>query len=159
MCQAFLIFVQCFLWVVIQLCWKGSLHVSLDELGSLWWNIIWGKKNHNITYCLFFSACRLPCGSMPMPIDHISCACFCSASSALIIFIHSVLFSSPGHRHPLLPWFQLNQELIWGCRVIVHHHFKYPLSRLPLLNVFVNQVHFSCNQPLGHTDKKNIYFF
>lgn len=127
---------------------------------SLWWNMIWGEKN-NITSCLFISsACSLPCGSM-QPIDHISYACFCSTSSALIIFIYFLLFSSPGHRHPLLPWFQLNQELIWGCRVMfVHHHFKYPLLHLPLLNVFVIQVHFSCNQPLGHTDKKKkIYIF
>lgn len=41
--------------------------------------------------------------------------------------------------------------------MFVHHRFKYPLSRLPLLNVFVIQVNFSCNQPLGHTDKKYIY--
>lgn len=132
------------------------LHCAFAAFDGIWYR---GEKNHNITSCLLISsACCLPCGSM-QPIDHISCACFCSTSSALIIFIYFLLFSSSGHRHPLLPWFQLNQELIWGCWVMfVHHHFKYPLSRLPLLNVFVIQVHFSCNQPLGHADK-NIYIY
>lgn len=49
-------------------------------------------------------------------------------------FIYFLLFSSPGHRHPLLPWFQLKQELVWGCRVMFVH-FKHPFSRLPLFNV------------------------
>lgn len=51
-------------------------------------------------------------------------------------FIYFLLFSSPGHRHPLLPWFQLKQELVWGCRVMfVLHHFKHPFSHSPLFNV------------------------
>lgn len=86
------------------------------------------------------SACHRSCATV-QPIDRLPPSHDLAHPPLLLLtdFIYFLLFSSPGHRHPLLPWFQLKQELVWGCRVMfVLHHFKHPFTRPTLFNVPVS---------------------
>lgn len=88
------------------------------------------KKSHNIIRCFCLlsrswssfplrSACCLtaasmqPMGDWVIPLRMPSLHFICIHD---LYFICILLFSSPGPRHPLLPWFQLEQQLIRGWR-------------------------------------------
>lgn len=124
------------IYMTIWLC----LVIMVSSVGSTQPVMALFKKNHNITRCFFLfsphsfvfvcSACCLTSGSMQPPF--LSACCSSSFHLYLDTSSASLLFSSPGRRHPLLPWFQLKQELIIGCWVILvildHHNYVSTLT-------------------------------
>lgn len=62
--------------------------------------------------CCLKSVCMQPVGDRVIPP---ACRHVISSASKRLHFIYTLLFSSPGPGHPLLPWFQLKQELVGGC--------------------------------------------
>lgn len=86
-------------------------------------------------------ACRPSCANMQPQWQNLPSSHDLAHPPLLLLtdFIYFLLFSSPGRRRPLLPWFQLKQELVWGCRVMfVLHHVKHPFTRPPPFNVPVS---------------------
>lgn len=137
---------------VMGLCWDGNVHNHLScTLQLTYYDYFLNYLN--VTWCWSFSisaACCLKSISMqPMGDWVIPPACRHLSSSVPIKlhFISILLFSSSGPRHPVLPWFQLKQELIRGCQASICFHImsitiiKYTLPLHRLLNVVFIHVH------------------
>lgn len=109
---------------------------------GVWLSVTWEENPITPSAGVFSpcSACRPSCATM-QPSDRLPPSHDLAHPPLLLLtdFIYFLLFFSPGHWHPLLPWFQLKQELVWGCRVMfVLHHFKHPFTPPPLFNVPVS---------------------
>ena len=132
-CAAFSCFQHALL-SVIGLRWDGNVHdcawVSCRLRGSspLMFSFLFDPNITKVLVSLFrtfsvFSShlvCML-CGiwqhaAPGWPISPAACLQLTSFAPIRPPFISTLLFSSPGPQHPLLPWFQLKQELTTGCQ-------------------------------------------